>query len=203
MGHITHSQLALHTPYCQVSAQGDDNIPKETWAIAPEPRSSGHSYPAVCVPLSHSTCYPLPGCPVNTNTHLSFYPVPISKTSTLPSVTTPSPHPLGTGCEASVLRGFGGGELWVPKWAQWEGRSHMLRSSFLMRPQLQPSHTVPHLLLILLAWQPSPQLHTLPISQALLWTTPTHHCPRRFGSSLEAGGAHSWALGWQCPTEGI
>lgn len=188
----------------KASAQGGASIPKGTLTKSPGPRGSGAQLVS-CVCGFHCTCHPhpnsLPLC--NTNTHSALSPPPPPSPLANCPPPHPSPHPLGIGCQASVLWGLGGREPRVPKWAQWEGRSHVLLSPLLMRPQLWPAHSAP-----LaphppgLAAVPSPSIHPPPhapsVSRALLPTTPTLTMhSRSLGSSSGSRWRGRGELGWE------
>lgn len=110
----------------------------------------GDSYP--CGPKAgEQSFWAVRASPAAPATHAWACPYVTQTQTTLPTLSPlancppphPSPHSLGIGCQASVLPGFGGREHPVPKWAQWEGSSHVLLSPRLMRPQLWPSHSAP------------------------------------------------------------
>lgn len=93
----------------------------------------------------------------------------------------------------------------MPKWAQWEGKSHVLLSLLLMRPQLWPSHSAP------LAPHP-PGLAAVPSLSIPLLTPRTvrqpcsaadHPHAHHSGSApLEAGSTHGREQGWQSEGSG-
>lgn len=138
----------------KASARGRGGIPKGTFRLPRTQRPRDTASGAVCG--SHRTCHPhpntLPSC--NTNTHSTRHRVPVSKLSTTSSQPTPSGNRLPGICSLRV----GGREHQMPKWARWEGRSHMLPSPPLMRPQLWPSHSAPLALRPGLAAVPSPSI---------------------------------------------
>lgn len=174
-------------------AQGGTSIPQETRSLqGPEARSRAKPLGCTC---GSRTGHPQPQlCPRLTPAHAPHCPHPPSPLANCPPP-HPSPHPLGIGCQASVPLGFGGREHQVPKWAQWEGRSHVLLLPLLMRPSCGLPTRHPQLL-GLLAWQPSPRLphppprlpHTVhqPRPAAGRPHTPTHALSRA-GSPCRAG----------------
>lgn len=180
------------------SAWGDAGTPRTP---SPSPQGPGARTQLSCVCGTHLPPTPPALCPRVTGTSLST----LSPLANCPPP-HPGPHPLGIGCQASVLRGFEGREHQVPKRAQWEGRSHVLLFPPLMRPQLWPSHSVP-----LaphppgLAAVPSPHPHPTPRTGRQLCTADHPHSlhgPSLPAAPLEAGG-FGRGNGWYCQAGGM
>lgn len=178
-------------------------VPASPRGLLPSPQgpeARGRSLSAVCVASTAPATHTPTLCPCVTQTH-----TPLSAPSPLANCPPPhpSPHPLGIGCQASVLWGLGGREPRVPKWAQWEGRSHVLLSPLLMRPQLWPAHSAPlapHPPGLAAVPPPSipPPPHAPSVSRALLPTTPTLTThSRSLGSSSGSRWHGRGELGWE------
>lgn len=111
-------------------------------------------------------------CPYVTQTHTT-----LSTPSPLANCPPPHPQPTLSGNRLPgicSLRVLGGREHQVPKWAQWEGHSHVL---LLPAPDASPAVVCPLSATSSSSWPGSRplSLHPPHLPQALLSPTPTPH----------------------------